>query len=71
MDDTERKNLFASLYRLLGAARNIGLIQTGRLCSTWAHYGSPQGRPYSLLMRTRLTPETHRVDCPEHEEWRA
>lgn len=71
MDATQRNDLYAALYRLLDEARTAGLIQMERMCTTCAHYGSRTGKPYCLLMRARLTPETHRVDCPEHEERRA
>lgn len=71
LESRERDSLFNLLYQLLDAARRQGLIQVERMCATCLHYTTRQDHPYCNLLHSRLTPETHRVDCPEHEERRA
>lgn len=63
----ERDALYASLFKLLDAARVAGLVRVDRMCSTCEHFSERNGRPYCTLLRKPLGPADLRVDCPEHQ----
>lgn len=67
VDQPERPVLYSALFKMIDAARLAGLVRVDRMCVTCAHYAARQGKPYCALMRVRLAPEDHRVDCPEHQ----
>lgn len=65
--DNDRDALYASLFKLLDAARTAGSVRVDRMCLTCAHYGKRDGKAYCALLRKPLAPQDLRVDCPEHE----
>ncbi len=69
LDASKKEVLFDSLTELIYKLQRNGIIDVQRMCFTCTNYeGDKNAAHYCKLMKTELTKNALRMDCPEHLE---
>lgn len=64
----EQKTIMLNgLLKLIYDLNKSGIITVQRMCFTCSNYQSENGYHYCTLLRSQLTENELRIDCPEHE----